>query len=346
MKYPLISIAIATFNSEQTLRTTLESIREQTYPKNKVEILVIDGGSVDGTVSIAKRFKCKVINNPKTELIFAKHIGFFKARGKYLMFLDSDEVLENPDSLKIKYSSFQKDQRIKAVMISGYKAPQDYSPINHYIDEFGDPFSFFIYQESKGEKLLLRNWLKKYKKVYEDRECAIFDFHNSHPLPIIELWAGGCMIDLEYAKGAFPQINKQSGLIAHLFYLLNKQNCLLAITKKDPTIHYSSKNLSKYMKKIDSRIKNNIYQTEMGDGGFLGRENFQPSWFRLKKYLFPFYAFSIILPTIDAIDLAITRQKLIYLMHLPLCIYTALLIVYHLVLKTLGIHPRIKTYGQ
>ncbi len=193
----MISIAIATFNSAKTLEKTLQSIRKQTYPQEKIEVMVIDGGSTDQTINIARKYKCKIIPNPKTDLIYAKHIGFLKARGEYLMYLDSDEVLENPDSLKLKYSAFQKNERVRAVMISGYKTPKDYSAINYYSNEFGDPFSFFIYKESKGYKFLLRDWSNKYKKIYENGECAIFDFKDIRPLPIVELWAGGCTIDLK-----------------------------------------------------------------------------------------------------------------------------------------------------
>jgi len=345
MVYPIISIIIPTFNSGDTLQKTLESVKKQSYPEKKIETLIIDGGSFDNSIKIAKSYKCKIVENSKTDLIFAKHIGYLIARGKYLVFLDSDEILENPNSLKIKYSAFQKNNRVRAVMIGGYKTPKDYSAINNYSNEFGDPFSYFIYKESKEQKFLLRDWTDKYKKIYENRYCAIFDFKDVRPLPIVELWAGGCMIDLKYARSAFPQIMKNPSLLAHLFYLLNKKNCLLAITKNDPTIHYSSENLRKYLKKITSRIKNNVYQTQMGEGGFWGREKFQPLLNRFKKFLFIPYSFSLILPIIDATYLAITRQKLIYLLHPILCIYTALLVLYYFSLKVLKIRPKMQTYG-
>ena len=257
MYYPLISIAIATFNSEQTLTLTLESIKNQDYPRKKVEILIIDGGSTDKTRSIAKKYHCRILENHKTELIFAKQIGFLKATGKYLIYLDSDEVLENSRSLSLKYLASQNTNQVKAVMPSGYKTPSKYSSINYYINEFGDPFTFFVYRESKGDNFLIKDWLNKYKKVQEDKNCVIFNFKNVNSLPLIELWAGGCMVDLAYARANFPQIKKRPSLIAHLFYLLNNKNCLLAITKNDNTIHYSSSSIQKYLKKLSSRIKNN-----------------------------------------------------------------------------------------
>ena len=95
MNYPIVSIMIATFNSEKVLPRTLDAIRAQTYPQDKLEILAIDGGSTDSTLEIAKNLGCKIIDNPKTEPTYAKWLGFSKCTGKYLITIDHDEVMEN-----------------------------------------------------------------------------------------------------------------------------------------------------------------------------------------------------------------------------------------------------------
>ncbi len=348
MAYPVISIVIATFNSEKTLKLTLESIKKQSYPKNKIEVLIIDGGSTDKTLGIVKLYKSKVIKNPKTELIYAKQIGYSKATGKYAIFLDSDEVFENRDSLKLKYQAMKKDVRVRAVMLSGYKSPVNYSEINNYINEFGDPFSFFIYRESKGDLFFVKDFSKKYKQYikFNSKQFVIFDFSKLDLLPLLELWAGGSMMDIEFCRAKFPELRKNPDLIAQIFYLLNKEGSLVALTKNDNTIHYSSDSISRYLKKIKSRVENNIFHTPMGKGGFVGREEYQNLGFRLKKYLFIPYAFSLIFPFLDALVLAVTRKKLIYLIHLPLTIYTAIIILYYFVLKSFGAKPKIKTYGR
>lgn len=345
MNLPLISIVIATYNSSRTLKKTLESIRKQSYPKNRIEILIIDGGSIDNTANLARKYQCKILENTKTDLIFGKHLGFLKAVGKYLLYLDSDEVLANPNSLMLKYSIFKKGSQVKAVISSGYQTPMNSSFINFYINEFGDPFTFFIYRESKGDKFLISNWSKKYLKLYENGNYIIFKFIKTSRLPLIELWAGGSMIDLHYTRSKFPKIKNNPELLAHLFYLLHNQKKLIAINKNDYIIHNSSESLTKYLNKIKSRVKNNIFKTEMGKGGFLGRQQFQYPSFRIKKYLFILYSVSIIYPSIDAIKLSLVRKKLLYLIHLPLSIYTTLLIIYYYLLKLLGIEVKIKGYG-
>lgn len=354
MSYPSISIVIATYNSDKTLPLTLESIKKQDYPKNKIEVLVIDGGSEDETLLIAKKYGCKVIKNPKREPIPAKHLGFMKAVGKYIVYLDSDEVIEKSTSLKDKINVFKKNNQmnkffpseIKAVIPSGYKKPEGFPDINYYINEFGDPFSFFIYNLSKDSNFFLKTLKNRYKTTSEDKNTAVFNFTKVKPLPIIELVAMSSMVDLEYLKSNFPQIKKDESLVPFYFYLLNSQNIQIAIMKNDPIIHYSSDNFSKYLKKISSRVKNNIFQTTMGIGGFSGREKFQPFWFRLKKYLFIPYCLSLVFPLIDSLQLSISRKNLIYLIHLPLCLYTSLLIVYYYILKSVNVKLYIKSYGN
>src|SRR3989344_4169516 len=203
---PLISIIIATFNSERTLSMTLESIKKQDYPQKKIDVLVIDGGSTDKTLVLAKKNKCKIIPNPLKEPIPAKHIGYLRSRGKYAMYLDSDEVLESASSLTKKVGIFALRPTIKAVIPSGYKTPGNTSLINHYINEFGDPFSFFIYNLSKNADFFIKSLKSKYKNSYEDKKCIVFNLSKVIPLPIIELVAMGSMIDLKYFRANFPQI--------------------------------------------------------------------------------------------------------------------------------------------
>ncbi len=346
MRKPTISIVSPTYNSEKTLSKTLRSIKRQNYPKEKIEVLIIDGGSSDETVKIAKKFGCKVINNPKTDIVNAQYLGYLAARGRYLLYLAPDEVLENADSLRIKTSVFNNHSKIKSVLPTGYKTPQDYSPINYYINEFGDPFSLFMYRESKSNTFLIRDLEKSYKKIMENKDCIVFSFSNEKKLPLIELWAGGCVLDLQYVKKNFPQIKQKPELIPLLFYLLNRKGNLMGVTKNDPTVHYSTGSVRKYLKKIRSRVEFNIFQTPMGKGGFSGRSSFENPLVNYKKFLFIPYSFSLLLPLIDSIYLTATRRQSIYLLHLPLCFYTSLLIIYYHFIKWFKIGHVVKLYGH
>ncbi|RLI02522.1 glycosyl transferase [Candidatus Bathyarchaeota archaeon] len=90
---PLVSIIIPTYNSGETLEKCLQSIKRQSY--RNIEVIVVDKGSIDKTIEIAKRFGVKVyIVNAKerTEQI---NYGAKKAKGGYIYRVDSDFVLES-----------------------------------------------------------------------------------------------------------------------------------------------------------------------------------------------------------------------------------------------------------
>lgn len=87
-----ISIIIATFNSEKTLRQTLDSIRYQTY-KN-IEVIVIDGLSKDDTLDIIKEYSdivTKCISEKDSGIYEAFNKGIRMATGEYVCFIGSDD---------------------------------------------------------------------------------------------------------------------------------------------------------------------------------------------------------------------------------------------------------------
>src|SRR3989344_5053584 len=63
-KFPKVSILIPAYNEEKNISKTIESVLKLNYPKNKIEIIVIDDSSTDKTAQIAEKFKnVKVIYN-------------------------------------------------------------------------------------------------------------------------------------------------------------------------------------------------------------------------------------------------------------------------------------------
>jgi len=92
MSNPLVSITIPTFNSAKTLRLCLESIVNQTY--GEIEIVVVDSNSSDDTWKIAKEFKVDKLISTEWGLLGSRCIGSYASTGKFVLMLDSDQVLE------------------------------------------------------------------------------------------------------------------------------------------------------------------------------------------------------------------------------------------------------------
>ena len=342
---PMVSIVIATFNSGQMLPIILRAVRKQTYSQNRIEILAVDGGSNDNTKDIAQSFGCLIFDNPKTEPVNAKFIGFQAARGKYLIYLDHDEELQNPDAIMQMVETFRRYPTVRSVDSSGYVSPPKYTIVNDYINEFGDPFSFFIYRQSRGAGFHLPAVARKAVIEADDEYATVFCASPKNNALFIENLAGCVMTDLEYVRNSI--VIEESQDLCHLFFLLNKKGASFAVAKNNIIVHYSGDTFSKLLAKIRWRIKNNIHQTDaVGAAGFHGRQIFQAASFSYKKYLFIPYAFLLLPPLLDAIWLAVTRRKLFYISHIYLTLYTAVHILYQMSLRLFRIKPAMRSYDE
>lgn len=342
---PMVSIVIATFNSAQLLPIILRAVRKQTYSQDRIEILAVDGGSTDNTKDIAREFGCLILDNDKTEPVNAKYIGFQAARGKYLVYLDHDEELQNPDAIRQMVETFRRYPAVRSVDSSGYVSPPNYSIVNDYINEFGDPFSFFMYRQSRGAGFHLPAVARKVDIEADDEYATVFRASPKNNALFIENLAACVMTDLEYVRENIPIHESQD--LCHLFFLLNEKGASFAVAKNNSLMHYSGDTFAKLLAKIRWRIKNNIHQTDaVGAAGFHGRQMFQPASFRYRKYLFIPYAFSLLFPLLDAIWLTVTRRKLFYFSHVFLTLYTAGQILYQMALRLAGIKPAMRSYDE
>jgi glycosyltransferase involved in cell wall biosynthesis len=95
MNAPLVSVIIPTYNSSSTLQECLQAVASQNY-KN-IEIIVTDSFSRDSTKEIARSFTDKIID--AESLALARKNGVELAKGKYLLFIDSDQIV-NPDTIE------------------------------------------------------------------------------------------------------------------------------------------------------------------------------------------------------------------------------------------------------
>ena len=91
---PKVSVIIATFNVETSLNKTIDSVLSQSYPN--IEIIVIDGGSSDGTVPIVQDYGNSIkyfISEPDKGIADAYNKGILASSGKWLYFLNSESIL-------------------------------------------------------------------------------------------------------------------------------------------------------------------------------------------------------------------------------------------------------------
>ncbi|MGE6167751.1 glycosyltransferase family 2 protein [Aeromonas media] len=108
MRNDIVSVIMPTYNSASTILRSVESVQQQDYPF--WELLITDDFSTDSTVELVKELSKKdsriniVVNSDNSGAGFSRNQSIKRARGKYIAFLDSDDIwLPNKLSTQIKY---------------------------------------------------------------------------------------------------------------------------------------------------------------------------------------------------------------------------------------------------
>jgi glycosyltransferase involved in cell wall biosynthesis len=107
MRSPLVSILIPTFNAAPWLAKTLESALTQTW--GHLEVIVVDDGSTDDSLSIAKSFSCerlRLISQPNSGSAAARNTALKAAKGDYLQYLDADDLF-SPDKIRAQLMTLE-----------------------------------------------------------------------------------------------------------------------------------------------------------------------------------------------------------------------------------------------
>ena len=108
-RFPKISIITCTYNGERIIDKYFKYLFSQNYPLNKIEVILSDGGSIDKTLDVIKKYQkkypknIKLMNNPtKTKVGRNKgaDIATRKATGEFLVLIDQDNLLIQKDWLR------------------------------------------------------------------------------------------------------------------------------------------------------------------------------------------------------------------------------------------------------
>lgn len=96
---PIVSVVIPIYNEEKYIERCLDSVFSQDFPKDKLEIILVDGGSNDKTLLIISNYiekfneknsrKIRILNNPQKTVQFALNIGIKAATGYYIVRMDA-----------------------------------------------------------------------------------------------------------------------------------------------------------------------------------------------------------------------------------------------------------------
>lgn len=138
---PKISVAIVVYNRVKTLGDTLQSIADQNY--DNLELIVIDGGSTDGTINVIKKYESLItytISEKDNGIYDAMNKALDKATGDWLLFMGSDDKFYNNSVLSSIVKKFKKNAvNLGMVEKSDDKNIEGGFPIAKYRVSFSNP---------------------------------------------------------------------------------------------------------------------------------------------------------------------------------------------------------------
>jgi glycosyltransferase involved in cell wall biosynthesis len=117
---PLVSILIPAFNAEEWLAESLESAVRQTYPRK--EIIVVNDGSRDHTLAVARRFASKevtVATQDNQGAAATRNRALSICQGDYIQWLDADDLLA-PDKIAIQMDLVSRALEPKVLLSSAW----------------------------------------------------------------------------------------------------------------------------------------------------------------------------------------------------------------------------------
>ena len=139
-----VSFVIPVLNSQKVLKTCLNSIVKQKYPRSSYEIIIIDGGSTDKTLSIAKIYNSKIYKNPLKTAEAGKAVGVRQAKGQYICLIDSDNILPSSNWLSQMLFPLKEDSQLIGSEPISFTYRKHSGFIERYSSLIGanDPYAF------------------------------------------------------------------------------------------------------------------------------------------------------------------------------------------------------------
>lgn len=309
-----VSLIIPTFNCAFVLKQCLESINDQDYSKEWVEIIVADAGSSDETVKIAQKYTRHIFLNPLKTGEAGKAIGFKKASGEILAFIDSDNILPHKQWLRKMLFPFLDTEILASEPLFYTHRKEDYF-ITRYCALLGmnDPLCHFLGNYDRFN-LLTKKWTEMRVSSHDQGEYYKIGF-LSRMIPT--LGANGFFIrkltlqslnigDYFHDIDILPMLIDQRGI----------ENVKVAKVKEG-IIHFYCQSISHFIQKQRRRVCDYVY--------FSAKQQRRYAWdktSRIKIAKFGFYTIFMLPLFFQTLKGFMRKKDLAWFFHPLACFLT------------------------
>lgn len=174
---PFISILMPVYNEAQSILDILTTLAAQDYPMDRMELIIADGMSADGTRVVIQNFadnfpqlKIKVIDNPNKIVPTGLNLAIRLARGEYIVRVDGHTTLpKNYLSLCVNSLAASQAENVGGRMVSAGKTPFGKAAALATSSPFGVGGAYFHYgnQGKWVDTVYLGAWPKTIFQTYE-----------------------------------------------------------------------------------------------------------------------------------------------------------------------------------
>jgi GT2 family glycosyltransferase len=127
-KWPLISVAVCSYNGAATIRDTMEALEKLEYPD--FEVVVVNDGSTDNFAEIVKEYGVRLISTPNRGLSHARNTAAEYAKGEIIAFIDDDAY---PDPHWLRYLAYAFQNSNHAGIGGPNIAPEEDGAVAHCV---------------------------------------------------------------------------------------------------------------------------------------------------------------------------------------------------------------------
>lgn len=126
---PLVSVITPCLNGARFITASIESVRGQDYPR--VEHIVVDGGSTDGTLEILRQYRAQIrwVSEPDRGQSDALNKALGLARGALICWLNADDRFDRPDAISLAAAAFQAQDNLVLLYSDGVIVDEQDTPI-------------------------------------------------------------------------------------------------------------------------------------------------------------------------------------------------------------------------
>ncbi len=258
---PSISVVIPTLNADSVLEECLKRILTQDYPKDKIELVVADGGSTDGTVELAKKYGARVVENKLKTGEAGKAAGFHAARNELIALIDSDNYLPDSNWFKSMVAPFE-DPRVVGSEPWEYTWRREDGFIDRYCALMGmnDPLCYFTGNYDR-QNILSGHWTA-IDLEEEDKGNWVKVTLAGEKIPTIG--ANGTMLRKEFLEGL--RVGDYLFDIDLIAEAVAKRGEVKFAKVKVGIIHaFCGSDLGKFARKQRRRIRDMLARRSVGD---------------------------------------------------------------------------------